>query len=802
MPSRPASTNGPATSGPRGNRRRAAAAIIALLAVLSSAVASTAAAAQEDNTASDSTTVRIVARKLDSGRIEFGLQQRQPDNTWGDRQLPTVRFFPTTATVNRWLASSTLDLPAGEVRIVARKLESGRIEFGLQQRQPDNTWGDRQLPTVRFFPTTATMNRWLASSPLTLTTPQPTPQPTDQSTDRDAVVTDGDQTTSRPADRDTTTTDDDQYAQFEGDTVEVANPHSWWQRPRGDLVVHVHLCVEQGNEHLAKREVIDAHVRALNEIEAPFYTWQSSGLLNVSFTAGTITIANDVASTWRQGYLPSSCTRSLSSEAHIGHAVILAGNPEEIVGGIGGWGNLGGPIGVTYIEGAAAQTVASIKRQLDRLIFVTRHELDHNIGNPHINGVSSGPTRFIFRQWENKYGGGGDVRLRKWSQLDAQLVGTLAGFPAALQQQEGFTVFQCYFLEAQGWPVGPNAPGCGRPAPPEVQDLRFVDWHADGRPRVTWRPPPTHPYIEPVTGYTIRLHKDEDDLDSGVTFDLPADARSFVLPPSPIDGPIGEYQIGDVFYFAVIPRSAVGLGDLEFTSAAVGFPQTVIRIEEVDTGIENRQFDLSWPSNDLVEHWSFSGTEGLSTGRNWVEISNNFYTITEGHDVIRGETYDLTVLGCLKDPPPNSPFFGCVSYATATFTPETPETRVATGAVTWTDTGIEGRPCSNCPPDGRIYQAEWTHIPGTTEYYILAKTCTDVSRPCPFEGSQSPIVGSQSPKNVELDYSGMVTTRFFLSYGTTYELDIHACGPEDEGKHPRSCPVLLRSEITVPPSGS
>ena len=116
--------------------------------------------------------MRIVAQKLESGRIEFGLQQRQTNNTWGARQLPRVRFFPTTATVNSWLASSPLDVPAGEVRIVARKLESGRIEFGLQQRQTNNTWGARQLPQVRFFPTTATVNRWLASSPLTLTAPQ------------------------------------------------------------------------------------------------------------------------------------------------------------------------------------------------------------------------------------------------------------------------------------------------------------------------------------------------------------------------------------------------------------------------------------------------------------------------------------------------------------------------------------------------------------------------------------------------------------------------------------------------------
>ena len=192
MTSRPASTNVPATrSRPRGNRRRAAAALVALLAVLSGAVVSTAAAAQEDS-GSDSTTVRIVARKLESGRIESGLQQRQPDNTWGDRQLPRVRFFPTTATVGNWLASSTLDLPAGEVRIVARKFESGRIEFGLQQRQPDNTWGDRQLPRVRFFPTTATVGNWLASSSLTLTTPQPAPQPGESAGRYSAVSAGGD----------------------------------------------------------------------------------------------------------------------------------------------------------------------------------------------------------------------------------------------------------------------------------------------------------------------------------------------------------------------------------------------------------------------------------------------------------------------------------------------------------------------------------------------------------------------------------------------------------------------------------
>ena len=135
-----------------------------------------------------------MARKLERGRIEFGLQQRQSDNSWGDRQLPRVRFFPTTATVGNWLASSALDLPVGAVRIVARKLESGRIEFGLQQRQGD-TWGGRRLPRVRFFPTTAAADNWLASSMLTLTAPQTTAQSASQSasqsTGRYSAVTAG-----------------------------------------------------------------------------------------------------------------------------------------------------------------------------------------------------------------------------------------------------------------------------------------------------------------------------------------------------------------------------------------------------------------------------------------------------------------------------------------------------------------------------------------------------------------------------------------------------------------------------------
>ncbi len=110
--------------------------------------------------------VRIVARRLADDRIEFGLQHRESGN-WSARQLPDRRFFPADATAGRWLASSPLDIPGTEVRIAARRLRDSRIEFSLQQRRA-GLWSERMLPDRRFFPTDATVGRWLASTPLPL----------------------------------------------------------------------------------------------------------------------------------------------------------------------------------------------------------------------------------------------------------------------------------------------------------------------------------------------------------------------------------------------------------------------------------------------------------------------------------------------------------------------------------------------------------------------------------------------------------------------------------------------------------
>lgn len=128
---------------------------------------------------------RIVARRLTGGRTEFALQQRGAEGEWNDRQLPRARFLPADARTGRWLASTPVEVTAEsssagdavvQVRIAARRLAGGRIEFALQRQGEDGGWDERRLPQVRFLSSRAGLERWLVSSPLTVTTAQPAPR--------------------------------------------------------------------------------------------------------------------------------------------------------------------------------------------------------------------------------------------------------------------------------------------------------------------------------------------------------------------------------------------------------------------------------------------------------------------------------------------------------------------------------------------------------------------------------------------------------------------------------------------------
>ena len=109
-----------------------------------------------------------MARRVDDGRVEFGLQERAGAESWGSRLSPPKRFFPVDVAVDKWLASSPVSVSGGVVRIVARRVDDGRVEFGLQERAGAESWGSRLSPSKRFFPVDVAVDKWLVSSPVSV----------------------------------------------------------------------------------------------------------------------------------------------------------------------------------------------------------------------------------------------------------------------------------------------------------------------------------------------------------------------------------------------------------------------------------------------------------------------------------------------------------------------------------------------------------------------------------------------------------------------------------------------------------
>ncbi len=168
--------------------------------------------------------VRIIARKLTDGRIEFGLR-----DATGTEQLPSPRLFPyRTAKLNTWYASGPVTVGAlSDVRVIARKLADGRVEFALGYQ------GEPWYPKSRFFPyATAGVGRWLRSSPVgeprrEAPTEAPTraPAPSSGST-AGACVNDGSVLRcSPPAGRPTTW---GEYRTYMDSAVAMLQPHFPW----------------------------------------------------------------------------------------------------------------------------------------------------------------------------------------------------------------------------------------------------------------------------------------------------------------------------------------------------------------------------------------------------------------------------------------------------------------------------------------------------------------------------------------------------------------------------------------------
>jgi hypothetical protein len=111
--------------------------------------------------------VRIIARRADDGRIEFGM--RGPD---GEDILPRARFFPAEGPGDsNWRRSTLIDFGNGfEGRIIARHVESdGRTEFGFRVAGYEDIF-----PRARFFPAPPrpTSSNWQRSSAIEIGIPR------------------------------------------------------------------------------------------------------------------------------------------------------------------------------------------------------------------------------------------------------------------------------------------------------------------------------------------------------------------------------------------------------------------------------------------------------------------------------------------------------------------------------------------------------------------------------------------------------------------------------------------------------
>lgn len=86
---------------------------VLLVALIAATVAGVATYGVSAITNPGKTEVRISAQRLENGIIEFALQQRADDGSWGDRILPAARKLSAEGRLHRWANSTPIEIDAG-----------------------------------------------------------------------------------------------------------------------------------------------------------------------------------------------------------------------------------------------------------------------------------------------------------------------------------------------------------------------------------------------------------------------------------------------------------------------------------------------------------------------------------------------------------------------------------------------------------------------------------------------------------------------------------------------------------------
>ena len=406
---------------------------------------------------------------------------------------------------------------------------------------------------------------------------------------------------------------------------------SWWHEPRGLLRVKFHVCTTSELRPYIPADFIDEHVDALNKEVAPFYRWQSSGLLSVQFEAGRVL---------EEPYEPAIdageyCVEQVDegpSEGGLAHQFYVYGtagaNHDDAPAGLA---MRGGPLSwIFHPHPRNEAPQAPSGRELPWVLFVAGHELDHNIGVPHFYGARVGPTRGSAEEGSSR---------------------TLG----VTSDNSAFSrVYSCFSRRNLGWPTGDDHPACVLvPELPGVRNTGIVEVE-DGAAVVVWQEPIQLENPVPIHGYEIRIQRDNGSMWELVErHEVSSSTRTFPLPK----------QLSPGSYFVTVqgltnvggaPGSRVEFtifGD-EYDIRVRAIPASQELYPQSATAEFPIEYELTWdPVPNARRYEIFRPRDCPSPGVNEFCVSTEpriVFSESRG-ELVEGEGYSLTIYARITD---------------------------------------------------------------------------------------------------------------------------------------------------------
>ncbi len=449
---------------------------------------------------------------------------------------------------------------------------------------------------------------------------------------------------------------------------------AWWY-PLNSLRVKLHICVDPALAHLVNADDLDAIADLWNEHAAPFYTWQSSGLLDMHMESGRIIELlrqgrGNAYTNWNSDeVVPPDCLKEAVEQRDIIHHFLVYGH--EHIAPLDrlppGSAILNGPQSALYLKHEQSRSGVladftwtslmnsissfdpSRSRFVNGFLRVINHELDHTLGIRHeLNFLGFADTR----HYEYLPIDTGPLYLGEFKNGEI-IYGNLAG------EREAYF---CYELRRLGWPTGDDDPACVR-HPPSPRSSFYAYPSTERSFEFVWGGSSWPLVNEPVTGQRIDVDRwtVQDDGTFGwsrtVSYSLVADATSFILPRQPI----GLYRVNLRLGWEFSDGVFGGTFDVSFGSDVEVIP--VVDHSTVPNG-SGEGIELSllqWEAAPGANHYLVSGFEGCSLSFETGDNNGQVYgcgartedttmvlweSMTSYPRITTGKRYDIVIAAC------------------------------------------------------------------------------------------------------------------------------------------------------------